>query len=582
MYRNLTIKQKLIIAFLIISIFPIIALGGFSFIRSYIEMEKTVGKYSLETVKKTMENIDLILKAVEEDSVQIVASTDVQNGIASYKKLSLIEREDLKKKITSIMRNIYNSRQNLVNIELMFRNYNLLIPASLEESLISSEKYKKSDIYIKGMEANGAPVWLNSRVREQSEGKIWSIDNKTVIEFSRCIKNFKNMQPLGVIAVEVKEKSIEQLYSELIEDEMEMAFIINSKGINISHPNKDLIGKNCDYSFLTSIEENKDCGYYPIVIDGKKMLITYATSKVTGWRLIRSIPYSKITVQSRQVGSTMFILAFVFSIFAIIFSIFFSYRISKPINKIVKSMYKIKEGDFSSRVEVKTNDEIGFLADNFNDMSSKIGDLFEKNREEQQMKREAEFKALQAQISPHFLFNVLNSLKFFALSKKENEIVRIADDLIALLKTSFNLAEFISIEEEINLIKNYVSIQEFRLNIHLNLVYDIDEEILKCKILKFLIQPLVENSILHGIDVFAGDGKIEIIVKNKEENIIIKVIDNGKGIRESEITKQKFSGFALSNIDERIRLYFGEEYGYTIESEEGKGVLITMIIPKIY
>lgn len=574
------IKRKLIIAFLLVAIIPLLTLGFFSYYHSYKETENSMSKYSLETVRKSMESIDFILERTEQDSIQIVTNSIVQMGMLNYGYLSSIEREEWNRNIITILRNMYNSRDNIVNIEIMFKNIPLLISASLEETIDQVENYQTSDANIEALKADGLGVWIGSRIRDQISGKIWNIENKYIYEYSRCIKSIKNMEQLGVVNLILQEVALEKMYEELIEDTEDQAFIIDKNNTIISHTDKDLIGKKYENIFMKNILEGDRSGVFHSEMDNEDVLISYAQSSINGWYLIKITPYTKITKQANQVTYIVLVIAIISTLLAIIFSVVFSASISKPIIQIAHSMYKIKEGNFNEKIYIKNEDEIGFLADNFNDMTDKIEKLIIDIKFEQKMKREAEFKELQAKISPHFLFNLINSLKFYAMTKNENQIVKLTDNLIKLLRISFDLNELITIREEISLIKSFIALQEFELNVTLNISYGIDENLYDCKILKFLIQPLVENAIIHGIDIFSGKGHIKILIKEDDNDILIYVIDNGKGFDANKVSSKKFSSFAIKNISERISLYFGEPYGLKIDSVKDKGTTVTIIIPK--
>ena len=222
-------------------------------------------------------------------------------------------------------------------------------------------------------------------------------------------------------------------------------------------------------------------------------------------------------------------------------------------------------------------------------MIEKIKELMLQNNKEQELKRKNELKALQAQINPHFLYNTLDSIVWMAESKKSEEVVLMTSALAKLFRTSISKGEeVISINNEIEHIKNYLIIQKIRYKNKLDFEIDVDDEILHNKVLKIILQPLVENSIYHGIKNKDGIGIITIKGRRIQDKILLQVIDNGTGMTPAEIDKvfnkkgrQSGSGIGVYNVNQRIKLYYGDEYGLGYESEIDKGTIVSVWLPVI-
>ena len=264
----------------------------------------------------------------------------------------------------------------------------------------------------------------------------------------------------------------------------------------------------------------------------------------------------------------------------------------RPIQVLAQAAGRISEGDLDARADVDSRDEIAVLADRFNDMAGNIQTLVVKVREDEQKMRKADLRLLQEQINPHFLYNTLDNIVWLIEGNEPDEAV----EMVVTLSEFFRLVlskgkEFITIRQEEQHISSYLQIQEKRYHDILDYHIYIDPEIYEYQIPKLTLQPLVENALYHGIKYKRSRGMIEITGTKEGENLYLTVADDGVGMDEDELKKlekeisrpckETESGFGLANVNERIRMYFGAEFGMKIWSEKGSGTRITIEIPAI-
>ena len=264
----------------------------------------------------------------------------------------------------------------------------------------------------------------------------------------------------------------------------------------------------------------------------------------------------------------------------------------RPIQVLAQAAGRISEGDLDARADVDSRDEIAVLADRFNDMAGNIQTLVVKVREDEQKMRKADLRLLQEQINPHFLYNTLDNIVWLIEGNEPDEAV----EMVVTLSEFFRLVlskgkEFITIRQEEQHISSYLQIQGKRYHDILDYHIYIDPEIYEYQIPKLTLQPLVENALYHGIKYKRSRGMIEITGTKEGENLYLTVADDGVGMDEDELKKlekeisrpckETESGFGLANVNERIRMYFGSEYGMKIWSEKGSGTRITIEIPAI-
>lgn len=266
--------------------------------------------------------------------------------------------------------------------------------------------------------------------------------------------------------------------------------------------------------------------------------------------------------------------------------------LTRPINTISNYIKNVSKGDFKGSLTLKHNDEFRIIADSINNMEHEILALMEHQKQEAEIKKELEFKVLQNQINPHFLYNTLNSIKLMATLQHANTIRDMTAALGRLLQNISKGANKISIYEEMSLLDDYVLIQDIRYDGRLKVQYHIgDPDITQAQILKFLLQPIVENAIFHGIEPKGSDtGTIDIFLNRQNENISIHIIDNGIGMTPEQIqllldpekssqNHRGLNGIGISNIDQRIKMTYGSDYGISITSELGCYTDVTICIP---
>lgn len=260
----------------------------------------------------------------------------------------------------------------------------------------------------------------------------------------------------------------------------------------------------------------------------------------------------------------------------------------QPLRRLTETMSLVSGGELERRVEVTTKDEIGILSAEFNDMLGHIESLIGQLVQEEMLKKDAELEALQYQITPHFMYNTLNSVKYAALLKGEAEIGGLLEDFIELLQASINKkGKFVTVAEEIHFVKNYMNLQRMRYEEEIETDYQIQQEALPCFLPRLMLQPLVENAILHGLDLRAGRNRIVIGGNVDKGQLQLWVQDNGRGMTKKQMEellqqKQKktrgLSGIGVANVKERLRLYYGSAGRVVCESSEA-GTKICLCLP---
>ncbi|MCM1386509.1 MAG: sensor histidine kinase [Bacillus sp. (in: Bacteria)] len=312
-----------------------------------------------------------------------------------------------------------------------------------------------------------------------------------------------------------------------------------------------------------------------------------------GWYITEYVDETQL---SHSVFSVLFSIVLIVIAASSIIGIFLSYFLSRTVNAPVKQLQsrikRIEEGDFSRDLSTEWEHELGDIGKTINDLSENVLQLMNQRVEDERQKKDYEYRMLQSQINPHFLYNTLNSIKWMATVQNSPGIAEMTTSLSRLLKDiAKGTTSLVSIKHELSLINDYFIIQQYRYGGAITLEIDIEDESLSaCQILKFTLQPLVENAIFHGIEPKGTTGSILIhIYQDEESDIHIDVTDDGVGMepelaaslleREAPVASSLFKEIGISNVHKRLQYEFGSKYGLSIASEPGKFTTISILLP---
>lgn len=327
-------------------------------------------------------------------------------------------------------------------------------------------------------------------------------------------------------------------------------------------------------------------------IDGtKKMIATYKINNV-GWTIISVNDYSLITDKTNSIlRPLIYVLIFTITTFLIYSIIFFS-GIIGPINNLIKNINIVRTGNFKTELKpLRGNSEITELSNSYISMIKRTNELMIERDMKEKQRSEAEIKALQAQINPHFIFNTLNSIKLMALLVCADNIKITTEALMNILLATFrDTNSLITIKTEIDILNNYIYIMKVRYGDKFDFECNIDEDIKELFILKMLLQPIVENAISHGVISIERRGLIRLSGYRQEDKIIFDIEDNGCGMSQeaiSELLNRKtakikgFTGIGVNNVNQRLKLNYGSSYGIEMSSREGEFTKVTLMNPII-
>ena len=363
-------------------------------------------------------------------------------------------------------------------------------------------------------------------------------------------------------------------------------FIIDKEGDIVYHPQQQLIFVGIKN------EETKNLVYYKDGINYENDTIyTINSTADKNWRIVGVSYTEDLTAEgATRIYYSVLGALLVSVIIAFVIMKLYSHVVNKPVYELVKAMkdFETSTKEFEYKEENITVREIKTLDESFEHMTSRIKALMEKVRKEEIVLRKTELKALQAQINPHFLYNTLDSIQWMCEQGKSEDAVKMVGALAKLFRISISRGhELITIKDELRHAENYFIIQSYRYRNQFEYEFNVDAGLENYLCNKITIQPLIENAIYHGIDRMVDEGKISVNVKDAGKDIIIEVEDNGIGMTAEQCKKilkkerSDSSGIGVKNVNDRLKIYFGDEYGLTIESELDVGTKVTVKIPKI-
>lgn len=411
-----------------------------------------------------------------------------------------------------------------------------------------------------------------------------------VISMSRAVEiTVGGSTEQAVLLIEMAYQGLEEVLDEVTLGNGGYIYLMDSNGDIIWHPKFELIASG-------RVKENNlvaagyDDGSREEVFNGTRQTVVTKTVGYTGWKLVGVIKGTGISLN--MLKTRLFI---VFVILLIIFIVilinsYISFRVTNPIRELEKSVKALEEGNLDADIYMGGSYEVQHLGKSVQDMKFRIKGLMQDIVNEHEEKRKSEFDSLQAQINPHFLYNTLDIIVWQIENEKQSEAVHTVTALARFFRLSLGKGKnIVTVKDEIDHVKNYLMIQHMRFKNKFDYEFDIAEDVLELPSLKLMLQPLVENAIYHGMEFMDGDGMIMVKAWRKEDELYLSVADNGLGMTEDKVEmiltgkstsgNGRGSGIGVKNVNERIKLYFGEAYGLTIDSEPDEGTTVIIHLP---
>lgn len=535
--------------------------------------------YTRTIINQVNQSIDSYIEYMDNIAYMFAKNEDVQK----YLYTDDIS-DEVVERIVSQFDTILQGRSDIKNIGII---------GDVQRALINDEDtHLNEDLDFESQE------WYQNAMKEKEDSSISSShvqhavagERPWVITVSRGIRNFaSDGNKEGIFFIDLNYSAISELCDQNSIGKQGYVFILDGDGNVVYHPQQQQLYNELQTENIAVVLEAET----DTVItgeDSEERLYTISRSEKTGWTVVGCVYVEELLAESSKAQSVYVVMAFALVAVSLILSSVISKKITRPLQRLKNAMAKVQEGDFDKAgIEVETENEIGSLTSSFNVMTEKIQELMQENVREQKEKRKSELKALQSQINPHFLYNTLDSIIWMAEGKKNEEVVLMTASLARLLRQSIsNEEEVVPIWQEVEYVKSYLTIQKMRYKDKLEFEIEVAPSIRYINIIKLVLQPLIENAIYHGLKYKENKGMLHVYGYERGKDAVIEIIDNGVGMSKETLEhifeKHKVNyhsnGVGVYNVQQRLQLYYGKDYGISYESMLGVGTTVTIVIPK--
>lgn len=564
-----SIRSKVLISIVGITLLTSAALAFVFYGRSAAMIEENYVTVLSQRTRLLADTIDDMMKNVCSIDMKASCDSEVKASLESYLKDGDEKRlSDL----STRLRIFAKMDQAISSVYLVIPDKRQVVTTMDYPVYKSGIEEEKIQQFLKKCGKDTGPVIMEDLVHNQEK----------LLQFIEEVTDTQG-NVMGYVCTNIEEENLSYDYLEdpANQELDQMELIGNGKIIaarGLSQMGKDfpekIYGKWTNHSEITGA--------------GKETIYIYCEGSFSRCGIFASVKRSVILSNLMQVRKYVFGVAAILSLVAVIAAVYISRIVYRPVRKLMVAMQEVSAGEMATRAEVVSNDEIGLAAKEFNRMLDRIEELIKQLIAEEKKKKDAELEALQYQITPHFMYNTLNSIKCYALIHGQKEIATVIEDFVELLQTCIRKkGAFLTVAEEVQILENYIHLQEFRNGEAYQTEYKIEREAEQCKIPRLLLQPLVENAIIHGLDIKKQKKRLLIEAYTSGSRLYLEVKDNGRGMSEEQIEellkkKEKktkgFTAVGIQNIQDRLKLYYGKQAKLSLESDE-KGTIARIYLP---
>lgn len=584
--HNIHLQTKLIASYMVVIIIPLTFVGVYSYCTLENAIMNKISSSIEQTILQTGRMISMDMSKARKISDLIYINPKIQKNLAEYSKMNLDEFQDCYVEMRDDL-NILTTFSNAYDVVLYYKETEPFTLGYSAPKLQCESKISNTLAYKKLIQNNSEYYWCTTKLKVFGEFNSESIH----VMLLRNIKSLENGEHIGVMTVSYSEKYISDILQKVSLGKSGFLFVMDEAGIVISHHNNDLLMTDIsDRAYAQKIKKSPS-GSFTQQIGKESYLFNYNNIEGTDWHIVGVVKVQELTNELGYIRMAIIFSGMAVMVVAVLFSIKISNGISRRVKKLAKAMKRVEEGNLDVNIKSgKPADEISLLYKGFNSMQEEIRNLIEQIKVTNQKKRSAELKALQHQINPHFLYNTLDSINWMAASRyKANDISMMVTSLASLFRLSLNKSnEITTVQNELEHVKSYINIQKIRFDGAFDVMFEVEHSLDDFKIIKLILQPLVENSILHGFKDIDYKGEILIKVFNKGEEIHFEVSDNGVGcdvelmngkLLDSTNLEVNKGGYGVKNVDERIKLCYGDQYGIKFYDNGCSGTTVLIRLP---
>lgn len=577
--NRFSIRYQFIILFFLLIAVPFLFVGYFTYHKSVDAIKNVNSVTSLEMIYKSGKNLDHYLNLVDSSQNELMSSVELQGLLrlipqTKQEELEFITR--LNALTGSVKTNPSGYAIRIFPIEPS------RYPTFIHTIYFGLDTEKEQ--WFRQIRNHSRPFW-HLFLTENNP----ILYTEPVLSKVKSLYDTENGRVSGIVLADIKFGTFKDYLSPLLMLDKQQIMLIGTDDRIMYHLDQRQLGRKVEDRLLLDTIRSGESDSTSVKLDGLAYSVTYTTLRNNDWKLVSMIPLSVLTAPISWVENVSILFLIFYLVLSIFVIVYITARFTTPIQRLVKQMRKVERGDFSSHpLQLNRSDEIGWLNHGFYHMVRRIEQLMQRVEKDARDKKELEFQVLTHQINPHFLYNTLESIRWKAMSSGAEEVSETVQALGNLLRLSLNDSkELTTVERELEHVKAYVKLHNDRSDTIARIVYLADEKLLRRRCLRLLLQPLVENSIKHGLRGGRTDG-IRIVIKITADDSLLRfeVSDNGPGIPEKEraslLSDEGLAlrrGVGLRNVNDRLKIYFGEGFSLKIGNGDHGGAVIELLHP---
>ena len=587
-YNSWKLGHKLLCAFALASIIPLLLMQVYVFQVNRKQMTEKIDELMVSNLTQIAERVNLNMEVYTNLLYQIYKDDQVTECVSELNDMQESHKAVAYNQIVKRLKQYRNSDAGIRCLSIVCPDGTAVIYDFETDSSLNTIWHNYSDMrqippYRESLDAPGMVLTDTMNFQGgENDGHFFHI-SKRMFDFNDLEKG-----SIATVIMSVDQKILSSICGNGTKEDPSINFILNKEQRVVSYLDEDFTGNAINPQL--NIKEFVNVSGY---LRNKNVALNQYEDADTGWIFYnaydRDYMLKDLTkTQGTQLGITVLLLVFALAL------IFYTVRnMDASVKSVVSGMQEVKNGNLDVVVPVQSFDEIGTIADNFNEMTVKVRELIREVTEAEENRKNAEIRALEAQINPHFLYNTLDSINWMAIEKEEYEISKMIRNLGVILRYSVNKSnQIVTIRELADWLEKYISLQQMRFNDAFSYRLNIEEETYTEKVYKLLLQPFVENAIIHGFKEMESGGllQIDIMAAEHGQGIIIIIEDNGAGMpqemlkcfnNKEEAIKDEGKSIGLHNAFSRMNMYYGEKASWNVSSIEGMGTVITLRLPSL-
>ncbi|MBD8839016.1 MULTISPECIES: sensor histidine kinase [unclassified Paenibacillus] len=597
------LRYQLMLLFLLFAIVPSVGLG--LLVNWTVErvVERQVEGHTMQLIGKVNEALNSKMENLQNMTYLIAFEPDIDAFMNDKMPLNDDDADGEPINMGTIaeteQNRLYGIKQTLQGFTTLYPEIAGIVLVNASGDYISNEMYPRAEQsliqenWYQEAAANPGIFMVLGQPKERNLTTHVRYKDDEIVSVARSITDEASGRVRGVIMIDLKLRSVSQAARNVTLGKSGYVMVTDAEGQSVYKPEHPLIE-----DIPTDWFPSGESGTFTAETEGGTLLFMYQSSTFTGWRTVGVFPTRDSISEVRQIQFYVVSFVFVVCLFGLSASSWFSRSIAQPIFRLMSYMRRAETGNLRPGRWSDRADEIGMLGNSYNRMLVQIRQLISLNELRERQKRDAEMRSLQEHIKPHFLYNTLDTIHWMARKEGAEDVSGMVGALSRLFRIGLSKGQdYIPLHSEIEHMTSYMQIQQTRYRDRLQYTLNVPEELRDLFVLKLLLQPLIENAIYHGIKGRRGPGHIRVEARLEHNRLLLTVQDNGAGMSNERLAEMQQlleaplasleastpgmtgKSYGMLNVQARLRLSFGDEYGIVLESQEGEGTNVTIIHP---